>query len=472
MVTGSIPLAKVVDTMAEGVLVLDPECRIVLWNQALADLTGWTSAEMIGRTCSDLTAPLPDAVEVALAAEPRSCDCRLLKQLGGRAVVSHVKCRLRTRSGDRIPVLKNGRVLFDGEAPVAAVITFTDLRRVDELERALVMARGTLAPGRPPGRLIGAGREMAEVYERIRLAADSDAAVLILGETGTGKELVADAIHQEGTRRGGPLVKVNCSALPETLLESELFGHVRGAFTGATRDKVGRFEAADTGTIFLDEIGDISPLIQLKLLRFLQGQEFERVGESVTRKVDVRVVCATNRDLREQVRRGEFREDLYYRIRVFPIQVPPLRQRKTDIPLLVQAFIERFSRETGKHITGMSDEVLHCFMDHCWPGNVRELENAVEHAFVTCRTPRIGLADLPAEIRMLELRSAHCRELEGNPHRTAATRPLSRNKTDREQLLATLEECGWNRSQTARVLGIDRTTVWRRMRQWGLEPPD
>ena len=261
---------------------------------------------------------------------------------------------------------------------------------------------------------------------------------------------------------------MNCSALPENLLESEFFGHVKGAFTGAVDDKIGRFEAADGGTIFLDEIGDISPMTQLKLLRVLQERQFERVGESTSRKVDVRVICATHRNLREPIQSGAFREDLYYRFRVFPIDLPPLRERKTDIPLLVDTYIERFNEQTGKHITGITNEVLHCFMEHCWPGNVRELENAIEHAYVTCEGHQIGLFDLPPEVRMVEWRNAHCSEREGSPQDKSSSHPDTGRIDTAEQLRNVLEECGWNRSEAARRLGVDRTTVWRKMKQWGL----
>jgi len=222
--------------------------------------------------------------------------------------------------------------------------------------------------------------------------------------------MVGDACHLGSARRERPFVRVNCSALSESLLEGELFGHVRGAFTGAVQDKIGRFEAVDGGTILVDEIGDISPVIQLKLLRVLQERQLERVGESAPRKVDVRVICATHRDLRELVREGRFREDLFYRIRVFPMELPPLRRHKSDIPLLVDAFVQRFNLQTGKRILGLQPDALRCLMDCCWPGNVRELENAIEHAFVTCQSDRIGLFDLPTEFRVAELRDAYCRE--------------------------------------------------------------
>jgi two-component system response regulator HydG len=316
------------------------------------------------------------------------------------------------------------------------------------------------------GRLVGSSHRMHLVYERTHLAANSHTTVLILGETGTGKELVAEAIHFASSRKQGPLVKVNCSALSENLLESELFGHVKGAFTGAIKDKVGRFEAAHEGTIFLDEIGDISPLIQLKLLRVLQEKEIEPVGSSQTQKVDVRVLAATNKDLRSMVREGQFRQDLYYRLRVFQIDLPALREHKEDIPLLVESFMERFNRQTGKSIRSISDEVKQCFMDYCWPGNVRELENTIEHAYVTCQGNEIGLFDLPPELRMTEFRAAECRgraETKSKGKSAAAS-----GATTRDQLVKMLESCGWSKAEAARRLGLNRATIWRKMKQWGI----
>ncbi len=229
---------------------------------------------------------------------------------------------------------------------------------------------------------------------------------------------------------------------------------------------------AEGGTLFLDEIGDLSPLIQLKLLRVLQEREFERVGESIPRPLNVRIVCATHRDLRELVNEGKFREDLYYRIRVFPISLPPLRSRRADIPLLIDAFIQFFNEKTGKKIAGVSEDVFHCLMDHCWPGNVRELENAIEHAFVTCPGTEIGLLDLPIEIRKLELRRAHCQKRQNTADKTEGAEFHGGGPVRREELLAVLRSFKWNRSEAARRLKVDRTTVWRWMKRWRIAPPN
>jgi transcriptional regulator with PAS, ATPase and Fis domain len=301
---------------------------------------------------------------------------------------------------------------------------------------------------------------MQDVFDLIELAAGATATVLITGETGTGKELVARTIHEQSSRKNGPMVKVNCSALTESLLESELFGHARGSFTGAIKDKIGRFEMADGGTLFLDEIGEISPYIQVKLLRFLQEREFERVGEGTTRKADVRIIAATNRDLRSLVAEGEFREDLYYRLKVFPIRLPALRQRKEDVGLLITHFIDKFNKQTGKTITGLTSDAALTLMDYCWPGNIRELENAIEHAFVTCREKEIGTFDLPLEIRHVELRSAECRQGGETPPFSAGQRRLTIETVDEA-----LRSNGGNRNRAAQSLGIDRTTLWRYLRK-------
>jgi DNA-binding NtrC family response regulator len=301
---------------------------------------------------------------------------------------------------------------------------------------------------------------MQELYRLIEQTADSDASVIIEGESGTGKELVAHAIHYNSPRANGTLVPVNCSALPETLLESELFGHVKGAFTGATRDKMGRFEAADGGTIFLDEIGDISPLVQLKLLRFIQERQFERVGDRKPLKVDVRITAATNKNLKELVRGGLFREDLYYRLRVVPIMLAPLRERKDDIPLLVNHFIEKFKQKTGKPIVSMTDAALASMLDYDWPGNVRELENVIEYAFVRCQRERIHLMDLPTELNEADLMWMK-KEFE--------TKPISCEE-EKTMILQALEDAHWKKARAARILGIGRTTLYKKLKEYQIEP--
>ena len=459
MSLANISLGQIVDTMGEGVFVVDSSRCIVLWNKAMELLTGYSDSEALGKDCNFL-----ECEGVRESADGfRSCP--LHEQNDNDA--GKRECLLRGRNGEQIPVLKNACVLKDADSQVIGLVeTITDLRPLKYLEQQIAEFDHASVPVRRMGRLVGKSHRMQTVYERIHLAANSQATVLILGETGTGKELVAEAIHFASARKHGPFVKVNCSALSENLLESELFGHVRGAFTGAFKDKVGRFEAADKGTILLDEIGDISPLIQLKLLRVLQEREIEPVGSSETRKADVRILAATNKDMRSLVREGRFREDLYYRLRVFQIDMPALREHKEDILLLAEAFMQQFNRETGKSIQMLSNQVRHCFMDYCWPGNVRELENAIEHAYVTCQSDEIGLFDLPSELRKTELRAEECRR---NGAEARPGDPSSRPGADtREQLVTVLKACGWNKAETARQLGLNRATVWRKMKQWGI----
>lgn len=282
---------------------------------------------------------------------------------------------------------------------------------------------------------------------------------MIQGESGTGKELIAGAIHYNSDRNKKPLITVNCSALPENLLESELFGHIKGAYTGAIRGRIGRFEEAHEGTVFLDEIGELSHFIQVKLLRVLQEREIERVGESKRRKVNIRIVAATHRDLKSLVDFEKFREDLYYRLNVFPINVPPLRQRLEDIPLLVDHFINYFNTKTSKSVVDASNDVMRLLMAYHWPGNVRELENAIEHAFVLCSGSRLEKEDLPAHLHTPA--TPVYKAPENKQSRSRKTSGL-----DKEKLLEMLKKNNWNKSQVAKQLGVSHTAVWKYMKKW------
>jgi transcriptional regulator with PAS, ATPase and Fis domain len=327
---------------------------------------------------------------------------------------------------------------------------------------------------------VGHDEKIQALYKLIELAADSLSTVMISGEGGTGKELVANAIHLMSDRKNKPFIIVNCSALTESLLESELFGHVKGSFTGAYKDKVGKFEAAEGGTIFLDEIGEISPMIQVKLLRVIQEKTIERVGDNKVRKVNMRIIAATNRNLRDLVNKGVYREDLFYRLNVFPVYTSPLRERKNDIPLLCEYFIRKFNKQTGKNIKGLSENAYRILMDYCWPGNVRELENSMEHAFVLCNSRLIDIFDLPQEIRLVSLRQGLCKGIEStnkpayyvseiHPADGNSTLPESLHKDlSKEALVSVLQVNNWNRNETARHLGISRVALWKKMKKVGI----
>ncbi|MBF0401675.1 MAG: sigma 54-interacting transcriptional regulator [Magnetococcales bacterium] len=316
-------------------------------------------------------------------------------------------------------------------------------------------------------RIIGGSAAMQEVYNLIEALANMDTTTLITGESGTGKEMVAEALHMKGSRSHGPLVKVNCSALSENLLESELFGHVKGAFTGAVKDRPGRFEVASGGTIFLDEIGDVSLSMQTRLLRILQERELERVGDSRTIKVDVRVVAATNKNLAELIRLGKFREDLYFRLNVVEINLPPLRERLDDIPLLVSYFIQKFNHKYSKAIVGLQEGAMELFLQYRWPGNIRELENAIEHAFVVCRQSTIRVKHLPGAL----LVSRPCADpvLAAAVDEVKATIMASAPAADKEVILRALEAAHWNKKKAAALSGISRSTFYRKMEKYGIQ---
>ncbi len=308
--------------------------------------------------------------------------------------------------------------------------------------------------------IIGRDHRMQRVYEMTEAVADTKSTVLITGESGTGKSMVARAIHRRSSRRDKPFVEVACGALPETLLESELFGHVAGAFTGANSDKTGKFMQADGGTIFLDEIGTASPAMQVKLLRVLQDFEFEPVGGTKTYSVDVRVILATNEDLAKAVAEGRFRRDLYYRINVINIDLPPLRQRISDIPLLAEHFLNQFCRETGRQLQGFTPEAMRALQAYNWPGNVRELQNVIERAVLLGKGPWLDLSDLPPNVT-----AAVPFEMEipqGKPLKQALRLP------ERQIILEVLEANKWNRQATAKALGINRTTLYKKMKRFGL----
>ena len=338
--------------------------------------------------------------------------------------------------------LLNNKGKFSG-----AIMVVRDETRLTDLERELKERQQF-------HRIIGKSKNMQEMYSLIELLADVETTVLITGASGTGKELVAEALHYNGTRSNAPMVKVNCSALSENLLESELFGHIRGAFTGAIKDKVGRFQMADGGTIFLDEIADISPKVQVELLRVLQEKEFERVGDALTIKVNVRVIAASNQSLSDKVKAGEFREDLYYRLNVMKLDLPPLRDRREDIPLLIEHFIDKFNKKFNKSISGVSTDVEGVFMDYSWPGNIRALEHSIEHSFILCRQSTITLEHLPPELKEFNIEENSCND--------------NGKADDPEVIIQALNKTAWNKTKAAQLLGISRRSIYRKINEFNI----
>lgn len=448
-------LGDIVDAMAIAVFTVDAEGNFVAWSDGAARITGYTREEVVGRPCRLLEgenckgfATLADL----LHSPDQSADG-----------ICNQECKIMAKSGHELYIHGNVRLLRDDQSKiVGAVGTFTDMtsfvlanEKIALLERQAHAVHGL-------EHLVGRSQQMQDVFRRLLLAADSDVTVLITGESGTGKELAASAIHSRSARRDAPFLGVNCSAIPESLLESELFGHVKGAFTGAVRDKMGLFQAAEGGTLLLDEIGDVSPAVQVKLLRVLQQREIRRVGDERAIPIDVRLITATNKDLRVLMASNEIREDFFYRIRVFEIHLPTLRERKDDIPLLAEHFINSLSGARDKSIDGITREALQRMMDYSWPGNVRELRNAIEHAFVTVSSDRITGSDLPVEIRD-----------GGGSARVSADggQRSVEELAEREQIIAALQQTNWSRTEASKLLGFSRVTLWKKMKRYDIQTP-
>ncbi len=444
------------ESMADGVFTLNEEGEILSWNPAMERITGYTAGEAIGKKCTLLNFTRCFSENCPTSIE----ECGIYQY--GR--VDSRECFLRHKEGYDVPAIKSARLVRGENGSVKGVVeTVTDLTELEKARHKIEEANHHLGEIYRFDRIIGKSHAMHQVFSAVKAAAASEATILIQGESGTGKELVAGGIHYNSDRREHPFVIVSCSALTESLLESELFGHVKGAFTGAIRDHVGRFEEADGGTIFLDEIGEISPYIQVKLLRVLQEREIERVGESKKRSINIRIIAATNKDLINLVKTGEFRDDLYYRLKVFPIMIPPLRLRKEDIPILISHFIQIQNQKTGKRIKGVAQSSMRILMDYTWPGNVRELENAIEHAFVLCNNKQIDVFDLPVEIRQLAYQPDSRKALP-----SMMAHALPGEKLSPEILLEFLHECHWNKAEVGRRMGLSRTAIWKYMKKWNI----
>jgi PAS domain S-box-containing protein len=439
-----------IDTLHDGLMVVDPAGTILTVNPAAEKLTGYTSDELIGSNCRVLNCSGCEIYGEGLGVNW----CGLYT----RGRIMSKRCRITGKNGQTVHVLKNASVLKDGEGrEIGAVETLTDITELVRQEQEIRSLRQTCHLEDGFHGMIGRAPGMLRLFGLVENVARTEAPVLIHGQSGTGKELVARAVHDTGPRRGKPFIKVNCAALNENLLESELFGHVKGAYTGADKVRIGRFEAASEGTIFLDEIGDIPPATQVKLLRVLEEKEIERVGDHRPIPVDVRILSATNKDLEQLIRQELFREDLYFRINVFPLTIPPLSERPEDIPLLVRHFIDRNNDGGPKQLGGLTAEAMGRLVAHPWPGNVRELRNAIEYAFVLCPGGLIGPEHLPPRITG-----------SSGPAR-ARRRPSKASGAERDALLAALRKAGGNQSEAARMLGVSRITVWKRIKRHGID---
>ena len=431
----------VLDVVEQGIFTVDPGGRISSFNKAAEVITGYTEAEVLGRECSSVF-------------RTNLCNtvCPLRRSIASRARLQNEKVRILAKDGRPIPISISTAPL---ESPsgelLGGVEVFTDLSHVEDLKRKLDGQYHV-------GDVVTRNPDMRRILDMLPMVAESSSTILISGLTGTGKELLAKAIHAHGPRRRKPFVPVNCAALPETLLESELFGYRKGAFTDAKRDRMGRIAQAEGGTLFLDEVGDLSIPLQVKLLRFLQEKTYEPLGSTVSLKADVRVITATNRDLENMVREGAFRGDLYFRLNILQITLPPLSQRREDVPLLTQHFVQRFRQATGKNIEGLSAEAMAALMNYEFPGNIRELENIIERAFILCGEGQIGLAHLPPMVVQAGERPAlHALQNAG-----------ALDSVEGAAIKAALERHKGNRTRAARELGIHRTTLLRKLKRLGV----
>jgi len=434
-------LNTILDSIADGVFTIDKERSVTSFNRAAERITGFSRKEAIGRKCYEV-----------FHASICQTACALEKTLRSGREIIDLPINIVSRSGETVPVSISTSVLRNKASEITGgVETFRDLSVIEELKKEIT-GKYTFED------IISKNHLIQKIFSNMPDIAESDSTVLLEGASGTGKELFARAVHNLSSRRDHPYVAVNCGALPDSLLESELFGYVRGAFTDATRDKPGRFELAEGGTIFLDEVSDMSAASQVRLLRVLQEREYEPLGSTKSKKTNTRVVAATNRSLSKEMNEGRFRTDLYYRLNVIRIELPPLNRRREDIPLLIEHFIRKFNSRTQKRILGVTDDVMDYLMQYAFPGNVRELENIVEHAFVLCHKVRIGLNHLPPEIL--------------KPHETVASSgndPVSPlEMAESKAIVDALTASRGNRRRTAQTLGISKATLWRKMKKYGI----
>ncbi|MBI9071592.1 MAG: sigma 54-interacting transcriptional regulator [Melioribacteraceae bacterium] len=430
----------ILDSLGEGVFTVDKNFKIKFFNKAAEKITGHKRDEVIGKFCKHI-----------FRSDLCFHDCPIAKVLQTKKNIYDFETNIQSKAKDTIPIKLNSAVLYnENEEPVGGVISFKDLCDVESLKFSLKKEADYHG-------IIGRSKQIREIFDLIDEISDSDASVLIHGQSGTGKELVANAIQKTCHRKDKPFIKINCSVFPDNLLASELFGHVKGAFTDAVKDRPGRFEIADGGTIFLDEVAEMPLQMQVKLLRVLQEGSFERVGESVTRKADVRVIAATNIDIQEALKNGTFREDLYYRLNVIPIEVPPLSARMDDLIPLINHFLSKYSILYNKEIKEVDEETIETLSSYDWPGNIRELENVIEYAFVRANKEKsISKDKLPLILRNNKAKFV------------PQTNFIRSSDFDKNEMIEILKRNKWNKTAVAKELGIGRTTLWRKLKTLGL----
>ncbi len=430
-------LPTILESIADGVFTIDRDWRVSSFNRAAERITGISRKRAIGQKCFDI-----------FHASICQTNCAMKRTLETGKEIINLPVDILNNRGETLPISISTAVLRDRRGRIiGGAETFRDLSAIEALRRELSQRYAK-------GDIVSKNEGLQRILSLLPSIAESDSTVLIQGPSGSGKELLARAVHSFSLRKNGPYVVVSCAALPDTLLESELFGYVKGAFTDAKKDKPGRVALAEKGTLFLDEIGDISPALQVKLLRFLQEKEYEPLGSTRPMKADVRVVAATNRNLSRLISEGLFREDLYYRLNVVKIELPPLRERREDIPLLVEHFLQRFNLKMNKRISSVSPEIMDLLMRYDFPGNIRELENAIEHAFVICRESRIKLEHMPAELIEKAKGRAGSADFPKDPLKMAES----------QAILRVLEKHGGSRKKAAEELGISAVTLWRKLK--------
>ncbi|MDT8379205.1 MAG: sigma 54-interacting transcriptional regulator [Desulfotignum sp.] len=453
---------EIIDSVQDGIILVDGQGNFMAANHSAQLMTGYSEDQLIGKSCRILNCT--------------GCDIKAFGkgkywcQLFSQGLVRDKKCMITDSRKQTIPIIKTATVLYDEQgAIIGAVETLKDISENINYKNELASIKRIYHIDDGFHGIIGRTPVMQNLFEHIQGVAPLDTPVIILGESGTGKEMVAKALHETGNRSDKPFIKVNCAALSETILESELFGHVKGAYTGAASDRIGRFEAAHQGTLFLDEIGDIPLSVQVKLLRVLEEQMIQRVGDNRSIPIDVRIITATNRDLEAMITRGAFREDLFFRINVFPVVCPPLRERKDDITLIIQHFITILAEKTRKNILGFTPNAMRRMVSYSWPGNIRELRNAVEYAFVLSKGKSIGVEHLPEKLLSEDSPAEVSAPSFGRqPVSPAIFGAIPVKQSEKADLVNALRQADGNQTRAAEILGVSRVTVWKRMKKHGV----